>query len=101
MTPFEQELQNALARQQPSSGFTERVLAQLPASRPPMRKTVAWRLAVAAAAAIFIAGGSAYREYERHLQGETAKRQLLLAVRITGIKLQQVQQRLQQSEVNQ
>lgn len=101
MTPFEEELKKALTPRQPSAGFTERVLEQLPAAKFSPRRSVPWRLAVAAAAALFIAGGTVYQQHERNVQGEAARHQLLLAMRIAGSKLLQVQQRVQQSEVNQ
>lgn len=98
MTPFEEELKRALSRQEPSAGFTERVLAQLPSTKPKPNQWLTWRLAAAAAAALLLAGTTAYRQHEHILQGEAAKRQLLLALRITGTKLQETQQRVNQIE---
>jgi hypothetical protein len=94
MTPFEDELKKALARHEPSSGFTERVLAQVspakPAAQTPNRIT--WRLAAAAAAALFLVGGIAYQQHEHQIEGEAAKHKLLIAIRIAGSKLQEAQQ---------
>jgi hypothetical protein len=100
MTPFDEELKRALTRQEPSPGFSARVLARLPASKPAPNRWVHWRLAAAAAAILFLAGATAY-QHERHLQGEAAKTKLLLAMRIAGSKLNQVQHLVQQSEESQ
>lgn len=98
MTPFEQQLKQALARQQPSADFTQRVLSKV---SPPKRRPnpwLSWRLAAAAAAAFLLVGGAAYQQHERRLQGENAKQKLLLALRITGLKLHAAQQRVNQIE---
>jgi hypothetical protein len=76
MTPFEEELKKALERQEPA----------------------AWRLrAVAAALLIAAGGGTMYQQHEREVRGSAAKRKLILAVRIAGSKLQEVQQRVAES----
>jgi hypothetical protein len=113
MTPFEEELKQALKRQEPAGDFTARVLARC--AREDARKrsgfwdsfwaTPAWRLGAAAAALVFVAGGTVYEQYEQHerevkreVRGMAAKRQLILAMRIAGTKLQEVQQRVKESE---
>jgi hypothetical protein len=101
MTPFEEQLKQALRRQEPSTGFTERVLAQLPQTKPLPSRWVTWRLAAAAAAALLLAGTTAYRQHERLVQGEAAKLQLMTAFRITGSKLQAAQHRINQIENSQ
>jgi hypothetical protein len=98
MTPFEQQLKQALARQQPSADFTQRVLSQLSPPKKQPNPWLSWRLATAAAAACLVVGGAAYQQHERHLQGEAAKQKLLLALRITGSKLHQAEQRVNQIE---
>lgn len=99
---LEQELRNALRRKEPSAGFAARVVANLPEKRPSLwsmwsRPQVA-RWAVAAIVLVAVStGGYAYREHEREVErGRVAKQQLMLALRITGAKLQLVQQRTQQ-----
>ena len=58
-----------------------------------------WRLSLAAAAALLMAaGGTVYQRHEHEAKGLAAKRQLLLAMRIAGTKLQEVQQRVKESE---
>jgi hypothetical protein len=101
MTPFEEELKQALQRQEPPADFTARVLARCTEERP---KHVSgfWRMGlVAAAALLMLVGGTAYQQREHEAKGLAAKRQLLLAVRIAGTKLQEVQQRVKESEQEQ
>ncbi len=110
MTPFEEELKQALQRQEPSGDFTARVLARCAAEDAKKQSSLwhsfwtapAWRLGAVAAALVLVAGGTAYEQHERATQraarGMEAKRQLLLAVRIAGTKLQEVRQRVKESE---
>lgn len=112
MTPqerLEQELRNALRRQDAPPDFTERVLAQ--ASRRPsqpglwQRITTAMQLpslrfATAAVLVVAAVGGSVeYRHYQQHKrEGEQARQQLMLALRITGSKLQYVQAKVNETQ---
>jgi hypothetical protein len=102
MTRFEDELKKALQRQESPDGFADRVLARAAGQAPrPLRS--AWRdslwnvfaqpllrwAAVAAVCVAMVAGGVHYRNVQRErAQGEAAKDQLLLALRIAGSKLQ-------------
>jgi len=95
MTPFEDELRSALRRREPSPDFTERVLARVAAA--PVRRAsgvsqpwIRW-VAAMAATLVLAAGGLEYRHY----QGERAKSQVLLAVRIAGSKLARAQRKVQ------
>ncbi len=106
MTPFEEELKHALQREEPGADFTARVLARC--ARADERAagsfwrmswlTPAWRLGAVAAGLIVLASGTAYEQHEHELKGMAAKRQLLLAMRIAGTKLQEVQERVKESE---
>ena len=96
MTPFEEQLKQALARQEPSADFTSRVLAE--AARQERQKEArgwrawfrkgwfqaplmqAWRLAPVMAAFLVMSGVVAYREHQREVQGQAAKQQLLQAL---------------------
>ena len=90
MASLEDELRSALRRHEPSPGFAERVLARAYAAPVhPSRRWVRW--AAAMAAALMLAVGSL--EY-RHYQGERAKSQVLLAVRIAGSKLNKAQKKV-------
>jgi|HubBroStandDraft_1064217.scaffolds.fasta_scaffold03437_5 hypothetical protein len=95
MASFEDELRSALRRREPPQDFTERVLARVAAApvRSATRMSQPWvRWVAAIAAALLLAVGSL--EY-RHYQGERAKSQILLAVRIAGGKLNKAQKKVQ------
>jgi len=93
---LEQELKVALERKAPSAGFAERVRA---AARAPQRRWWKPRPWMAAAAMLLVAFGSfEYREY----RGRQAKQRVLLALRITAVKLHYIQQHARgSSEVHQ
>lgn len=102
------EIRRALRRVEPPAGFAERVLrraaeggaSMVAPRRGPMRRllvgpVVHW--ATAAALALAVAGGVWYRAGQRRqAQGEEAKRQVLLSLRIAGSKLQFVQAKVNQ-----
>jgi len=86
---IEQGLKEALARKSPPPGFTARVMdaigreTRVPA-RPARRW---WQWAAAAALLMAIGGGTTAHYIEQRREGERAKQQVLLALRITGAKL--------------
>jgi hypothetical protein len=101
MNYSDEELKSALRRREPPDRFAERVLARVAAETAsqsaPRRRS--WRtfftqpLARWAAAAVvagaLIAGGIHYRNLQRErAEGEAAKQQLMLGLRIAGSKLQ-------------
>jgi hypothetical protein len=102
------ELRRALRRVEPPAGFAERVLQRtsergvstLAPGRRPMRRALGGpmvRWATAAALAIAVTGGMWYRaEQRRQAQGEEARRQVLIGLRITSSKLQLVQLKVNQ-----
>lgn len=98
MTPFEEELKRALARREPADGFVERVLAHVEERKAHgwwhwLRWTRVRVLAVVAALLFVLLGASiAYRQHERTVRGEAAKKKLLLALQIAGSKLHDAQQ---------
>ena len=103
MTPFEQQLKEALARKEPSQDFAKRVLEKTNERQPGVRQKVrtwwfgrawVWRLVPAMAALALVSGGAMYREHERTVQGEMAKDKLLIAMRIAGSKLHETQQQV-------
>lgn len=95
MDDLEQSLRAALAKVPAPAGLTERILARIGARRgrrAPWWRIPAVRLALAAAllAAMAVGGVMAYQG-QRRARGERARRQVMLALRITGARLHAVQ----------
>lgn len=92
---LEQELQQALARKDPSPDFAARVEARA-AHRPvvemPRRRGFTMPRWAAAAAAVVVVAGSA--EAYRWHRGMEAKRQVMEAMRLTAEKLNHIQARV-------
>lgn len=109
MTPFEEQLRQAMARREPSKDFASRVLAK---SRDPERRSKGrkyrlwlervrlWRLIPVLAAFLVMTGGALYREHERAIQGEQAKQKLLIAMQIAGSKLRVAREHVINFETN-
>ncbi len=91
MPPFDDELRDALQHEAPPAGFAERVLARARHVEARRASPLDWRLAAAAAIVVAIAGGAVYQQQVRRLEGERAKEEVLVALRVTGEKLRQVQ----------
>ena len=89
MNQFEDQLRQTLSRKQPSADFTEKVLLK---TTPRNRL---WRWQAIAALAACLAGVGIYETY-RYQQGQFAKQQLLLALRITSEKTHVAQQKVEQ-----
>ena len=90
MSRLDDELRIALQRTDPPPGFAARVLAQAEIRSSRCRW---WTAAIAAA--LLLAGGLEFeRERRIRAQGELAKQQVLLALRITGSKLQFVKEKI-------
>jgi hypothetical protein len=94
---LEQELRRAFERVDPPAGFAERVLARAAkeeARRSEARRPFGWfgtaglRWAAACALCIALATSGLVYHHERVKEGEQAKEQLMLALRITSSKLQ-------------
>ncbi len=98
MTPFEDELKKALARWEPSVDFTERVLANVKPKQVATWPIFAWRFASALAVMLLLVSGLAYRQHVRTVEGEAAKKQLLIAMHIAGAQLHQAQLRVKKIE---
>jgi hypothetical protein len=117
MTRFEDELKNALRRQEPPDGFAERVLARA-AEQGSRQVKPSWSdswlrsfaqlfgpanllrwAVVATVAVVLVVGAVHYRDVHvqrERAQGEAAKARLLLALRIAGSKLQLAKARVDQ-----
>jgi len=85
---LEQELQQALARKEPRPDFAERVRR---AARRRAPRASRW-MATAATLVIASGAGIAYREH----QGRVAKEQVMTAMRITAVKLTEIQARVKE-----
>ncbi len=108
MTPFEEQLKQALTRREPGSDFTARVLAKV--EERPVRQAAGsplewlrqwrmWRMAAAVAALLVMSGSVAYKEHERTVRGEAAKEKLLLALQIAGSELHDARQHVMGIEI--
>ncbi len=97
MTPFEEELKKALSRSEPAEGLSERVLRQIAPEvtpkpvrhRPFLFPLSYWRLASLTALFLLLVSSLLYRQHVERVKGETAKKQLLVALHIAGSELRQ------------
>ena len=104
MSHLDDELREALRRQQPPAGFTQRVLARVAERQRSRWKTLLAafrmpRLRWAAAAAVvvaMVAGFQFQRQRQIRAQGELAKEQVVLALRITASELQVARQKVRE-----
>lgn len=105
MSNLEDDLRQALRREEPPADLTERVLARLNQApepswlerlsvllRPPRLQWVALVLVVSVL--LPYAGVHYQKERQYRAEGERAKQQLLFAVRMAGSKLQQAQKKV-------
>lgn len=95
---FENELREHLQARSAPAGFADRVMRRVERPRPRRVWRFLWQpvwrwAAVAALLLITVLGGLEHERQER-LAGERARRQVLLALRITGTALRQVQQKV-------
>lgn len=92
---FERELREQLRIREAPEGFADRVMGRIPPQRPTRWFwQPAWRWAVAAAIVAAMLAGGLEREHERRREGERVREQVLLALRITGSTLRDVQQKV-------
>ena len=88
---LEQELKQALERKEPRADFDARVNARVNDRPHGLSHYVPRWLAAAAVLTIMTTAGAGYRWH----QGQVAKDQVMLAMRIAGGKLNRVQARVQ------
>ncbi len=96
MNEFEKTIQESLRRRDPSPWLESRILAAASASprRSWLQSRMRWTLALGAV--VFVMGGVAWQR-ERVMDerdraaGQAAKQRLQLALKITSVKLQQIQ----------
>jgi hypothetical protein len=104
MDPLEQQLKQALRREQPAGDFTARVLARVEQENDRQPWWHAWlgsgrlRLATAVALCVVVLGGMMLQRVQarRRAEGEAAKQQVMLALRIAGTKVKLASDRVQQ-----
>ena len=93
MTYTDDGIRNALRRVEPPAGFTERVMARARKGNGPLSaRGPAWsaaggamaRWAAAAALAVAVPAAWYRAELRRQAEGEAARRQVLLSLRIAG-----------------
>lgn len=96
---LDHELNEAMQRQQPDPGFANRVMAAIREAENGKRNTDnrSWRaLAAAAALTAVIGGWAAHQAAERRAEGEKAREEVLLALRITSQKLRSAQEHVRE-----
>jgi hypothetical protein len=86
---LEEELKSALTRKEPSEGFDDRVHAATSRAKVVRMPARRW-LAAAATVIVMVGAGEGYRWH----RGQVAKEQVMLAMRITGAKLNRVQMQI-------
>jgi len=95
---FEDQLREQLLTRSAPEGFANRVMGRLP--RKPPRKSwfhfggPVWQWAMAALLVVGMVMGGLERERQQRIEGERAREQVLLALRITGSTLREVQQKV-------
>jgi hypothetical protein len=108
MNRLDEALRKALRREDPGPAFTAQVLARAAAERAKRRWWAAlaagpmrWA-AAGALATLLVVGGTIehYREQRVREQGQAAKQQLMLALRIAGGKLNFARQKVQELNEN-
>jgi hypothetical protein len=108
---LDKALRQALGRQEPTDGFTQRVMARVAAqnvAQRPVRDSwmslftqpiMRWA-ALAAVATAMILGVHLYNVHRERAEGEAAKQRLMLALRVAGSKLQLAKAKVNEMNVN-
>ncbi len=99
MDGFERELQEQLQVRAAPGGFADRVMARVEQRGPERRVRLSlgrpvWRWAVAAVLVAGMVVGGIKHDRQQRLAGERAREQVLLALRITGSTLRDVQEKV-------
>ena len=100
MDPLEEQLKNALRREQPRAGFAVRVRARVAvreetARHPGWSSLARLRWVVAILLCVGLVAGVSYRhgKVERE-RGEAAKQQVYVALRLAGAKMQMAESKV-------
>ena len=89
---LENDLRNALRRESPPAGFASRVLQRIEHEQHAPRRTRWWRAVAASVTLTAILGGWAAHNIHERREGERAREQVLLALKIAGEKVRYAQQ---------
>jgi hypothetical protein len=91
---LEHDLKRALQRESPAPGFAGRVMQRIEREESQMRRTrpFRWRAIAASVTLTALIGGWAAHSVHERIEGERAKEQLILAMRIAGEKVHYAQQ---------
>jgi hypothetical protein len=106
MDDLEKQLQSALQREDAPEWFEARVMNEVKASARAREVQRArprwhWMLATAMAGVIAVGGGWEYRrEAQERAAGQAAAAKLQLALKITGTKLAEIQQKMNEGQAN-
>ena len=93
MNQFERDLRESLRRREPPADLAAKVLARTRDTE--VRSVFSWRWLAIAALVVLMVGGTLFiQEQQRQVENERAKEQLMVARRITGSKVKEVQGRL-------
>ena len=93
MNQFERDLRESLRRREPPADFAAKVLARTRETQ--VRSVFSWRWLAVAALVVLMVGGTLFiQEQQRQVENERSKEQLMVALRITGSKMKEVQDRL-------
>jgi len=93
MNQFERDLRESLRRREPPADFAAKVLARTRDTE--VRSVFSWRWLAIAALVVLMVGGTLFiQEQQRQVENERTKQQLMVAMRITGSKIKEVQDRL-------
>ena len=108
---IEEALRHAQRQEEAPEGFAERVLARVNEQNSAAHRQDSWLsfftqpmarwAALAAVAAAMIVGVYVYNVHRERVQGEAAKERLMLALRITGSKLQLARAKVNDVNANQ
>jgi hypothetical protein len=92
---FEQELRAALRREAAPADFAAKLERRLPA--PIWRRPAVWAIAAAVLFAALLPPAVLEYRRERQAQALEARRELIVALRITNVKLRQTKERVERA----
>ena len=92
MNQCERDLHESLRRREPPADLAAKILARTSSTHVP--GTFTWKWLAVAAAVVLMVGGAILVEQQRRAESEKAKEQLMIAFRITGSKVRDIQARL-------